>query len=985
MGGQLANFIRGDAHVRITMQTIRNSTASIPAQRTEVDIPALEWMGLSLGHARFVLQEHPLDGSSAVQATVRGPVLQADIDLQLPFTLNPLSGEATLSNADVAGSAHIVISDPQLLARALDMPAVPLNPASVELDLNIEGPLSGPALTANFRMNEMRSHNITLGDLSVDWTRFAGEPNQPRDQIALRYTRPDASGLRVDWAGMVALDPLRLTAGFDWEQPMKLSAEGTLRDQELRALGPLHTGIVFDLQVDGSAEGKLKALDGKFRIHGPLTLGERSFPANFNLELAQGSQHLDARVDDLFSLQLRAKPDLLKLAKTDPSWLSAPLLGQLDVALRASSLAIFFPTLHQLQGQIQGTAHIAGSIGTPTLDGEINWQDGGVTWTTLNRRITPLTGALSFHGTNFDLRVDARAPASPTIPGTLALTAHGTLPQLLWDEYYYSAWQAAGDLSVQDFPWVQRHYPISVVSGQAAFVLTKNQEELRGDVTLARSSVHVSAERMPKAASIPMNPDIVVFDAWGNQTQYRSMLEGAGKLRLNLRLDDPLKITGQGNQIEVTGEMELVRDGQRISVRGGYEPRGTSTFMLFENPMTLSHGIVTLAAGDLRQRTRLDAMGAPQASPLEPTIELVAHGEVENTTVLVRLTGPLSRPSLTLASRPAIPDYEIISLLVTGRADAISDRNSNVRKAAEELVERYHNPSLQRQLFAQIGIDKLGFGFGSSVTNPILTVGKQLTKNLYIETVYHHDAPWDANTMEGRIEQRLTPAWTFDTAFGDAAEGRLGFFWKARFGAPAPPAFSPEEWAKLNTFQGAPSTALHNEPVDKTTKHARPAPRPPCPYEQPGLRSPPLAGHPSPVSADNSDSAAPCLTPAQLSQFVATPLIIAFAPNQATPQADDMLIALAELMRRYPFLAANIFGHSDVQGDDAGKQRVSLARANNTQALLMTWGIESTRLRTEGASDTRLLNPAQSDEADAQNRRTEIHLQLRPIDPTPTP
>lgn len=985
MGASLAQFVSGDAHVRITMQTMRDSTGAIPAQRTEIDIPALGWMGIDLGHARFILEERPLDGATMLQATIRGAVLDADVDLLTAFTLNPLSGALTLPDGDIAGSVRIALHDPQALAKALGLPAFPLNPASVQLNLNISGALSRLTVDARLRLKELESHGKILGDLAAHWTRFADEDTRIGDRITLDYQRPDASGLRMDWAGTLAFDPVLLTAEIDGDQPIKLSAEGTLRDQELRALGPLHSGIEFDLNVHGSAAGKLKALDGEWSVRGPIKLGKQSFPAQFNLNIAQGAQHLDAQVEELFTLQLRAKPDLVRLMKTDPTWLDAPLEGQLDMALRAASLAVFLPALHKLQGKIEGAARIAGSIGTPTLDGAINWQDGGATWTTLNRRIKPLAAALTFSGTDFDLRVDGQAPTSPSIPGLLKLATHGTLPRLQWDEFYYTSWQAAGDLSVGGFPWVQRHYPISVVTGQGEFELTKSREELLVNLQLANSSVQVSAERMPKAASIPMNPDIVVLDAWGNQTQYRSMLEGAGRLRLDLSLRDPLKITGQGNQIEVTGDMELVRDGQRIQVRGGFEPRGTSTFMLFENPMTLSHGIVTLAAGDLRQRTRLDPSGAPQASPLEPIIELVAHGEVENTTVLVRLTGPLSRPSLTLASRPAIPDYEIISLLVTGRADAISDRNSNVRKAAEELVERYHNPSLQRQLFAQIGIDKLGFGFGSSVTNPILTVGKQLTKNLYVETIYHHDAPWDANTMEGRIEQRLTPAWTFDTAFGDAAEGRLGFFWKARFGAPPPPAFSPEEWAKLNTFERAQGPEEGDKPVANAGNHQPPTPRPPCPYGPPRPQPDELADRLDSATGDHAQNAAPCISAQQLSHFQATPLIIAFPPNQATPDADDLLIALAELMRRYPFLRAHIVGHSDARGDEAGKQRVSEARAQNTAAQLLARGIEGARLQTEGAGDSKLLNPAPTDDADAENRRTEILLELRPTEPHSAP
>ena len=134
-----------------------------------------------------------------------------------------------------------------------------------------------------------------------------------------------------------------------------------------------------------------------------------------------------------------------------------------------------------------------------------------------------------------------------------------------------------------------------------------------------------------------------------------------------------------------------------------------------------------------------------------------------------------------------------MTLLITGRADAVDDRDGDVRRQVEKLVARFHNPSLSRQLYDRLGVDKLGLGFGSSVTQPILTVGKQLNRQLYVETVYHHNAPPDENEKEAHVEYRLDPQWTFDTVYGDAGFGSLGVFWQTQFGGPRPPA-PPDDW-----------------------------------------------------------------------------------------------------------------------------------------------------------------------------------------------
>ena len=111
------------------------------------------------------------------------------------------------------------------------------------------------------------------------------------------------------------------------------------------------------------------------------------------------------------------------------------------------------------------------------------------------------------------------------------------------------------------------------------------------------------------------------------------------------------------------------------------------------------------------------------------------------------------------------------------------------------LLAAFQNPVLQRELQDSLGIDRVCVAFGDDVDQPIVTVGKRVSRRVYVETQYHHNAPKDDNTAEVQLEYSIKPPhWTIETYFGDAAEGGLGVWWRKRFGGgkrPTPAAPAP--------------------------------------------------------------------------------------------------------------------------------------------------------------------------------------------------
>ncbi|MFY8273777.1 OmpA family protein [Pseudoalteromonas sp. SSDWG2] len=91
--------------------------------------------------------------------------------------------------------------------------------------------------------------------------------------------------------------------------------------------------------------------------------------------------------------------------------------------------------------------------------------------------------------------------------------------------------------------------------------------------------------------------------------------------------------------------------------------------------------------------------------------------------------------------------------------------------------------------------------------------------------------------------------------------------------------------------------------------------------------------------------------------------------------ADDIQ-KVADFMTKYPETEVKLEGHASAVGDAGYNKVLSKKRADKVAAQLVKDGISESRIETVGMGEERLLNPANTAEAHAENRRVEAHISV---------
>ena len=151
------------------------------------------------------------------------------------------------------------------------------------------------------------------------------------------------------------------------------------------------------------------------------------------------------------------------------------------------------------------------------------------------------------------------------------------------------------------------------------------------------------------------------------------------------------------------------------------------------------------------------------------------------------------------------------------------------------------------------------------------------------------------------------------------------------------------------------------QPKPAPTPEPKPAPAPaPAPAPQPRQEVKPVeAPKPKPV--------------AEKVTFAAD-VLFDFDKSVVKPEGKSKLDDLSNKVKGVNLEVVIAIGHADSIGSDAYNQKLSVRRAESVKAYLVSKGIESNRIYTEGKGEKQPVADNKTREGRAKNRRVEIEV-----------
>ncbi|TFW29226.1 translocation/assembly module TamB domain-containing protein [Massilia horti] len=533
--------------------------------------------------------------------------------------------------------------------------------------------------------------------------------------VPITYLAQFGSGARGSLSG-------NLTLGAQWALDLRTAKatggapalDGTLH--VFREQGDIVVGAEVPVALG------LRQLDARADMNGGalrmqvLVDGTRSGNARLDATV----QMLDGRIANDSPLRLTASADMESIA-----WL-APLGGQ--------------PGL-ELDGALKLALSGAGTVGAPTLSGNVNGDNLAVRWPDQGLRLkngqlrAVLAGdqlqlqRLSFEG------VQGRVVAD----GTVRFAGGETNVQL--------------KLVADKLEALSRPDRMVVISGQSTLVRDPRRFALEGNFRVNRAVVELAPQGRPTLSN-----DVIVL---GREQKAPPPKQETGvplSIDLTADLGDEFRLRGMGIDANLAGSLRVRRNDELPPRVNGTIRAVHGTYAAYGQNLTIERAVLTFSgAYDNPSLDILAVRKRPEGEPLSET----------NVEAGVQVRGTAQSPQARLVSTPTVNDSEKLSWLVLGHGmQGTSTNEADVLSTAAAALLGGTGGGFQSKLANSLGLDELGVrqatGTGPGLENTVVTVGKRISSRMFLS--FEQGAATATSLV--RLRYRLNPRVTLQIQTG---------------------------------------------------------------------------------------------------------------------------------------------------------------------------------------------------------------------------
>ena len=183
-------------------------------------------------------------------------------------------------------------------------------------------------------------------------------------------------------------------------------------------------------------------------------------------------------------------------------------------------------------------------------------------------------------------------------------------------------------------------------------------------------------------------------------------------------------------------------------------------------------------------------VGFNGGSELDPELDVRLTRELSETMLIIEVHGTAKKPTLVLTCDPPIYDQsEVIAAILSGdpATQRVDDRSldQKVTGAISGLLVG----KIKDQIAPNLPIDVIKVDTGTEGSTGLadtrVEIGKYITDTIYVSYVHQFGSTFvgtqQFNTNEADLEWRFKKHYELETAFGDAAVGRVNLYWTIRY------------------------------------------------------------------------------------------------------------------------------------------------------------------------------------------------------------
>jgi len=480
-------------------------------------------------------------------------------------------------------------------------------------------------------------------------------------------------------------------------------------------MSEMFTAIVLPLEAEVDltlAEGLPPAGVASISVgSGTITpsAGSTTLPPS-PIHVSSGSLHATARegvVTTDLNLTLAASDQLSGSAtlQLDDKWRSRPLQQSLQARLAArlgdlTLLSLYIPHLEEAHGNLASEFIIEGTLAAPLITGEAQLM--------MPQAQLPRLG-LSLH--DVDIRATSDRPGELTLIGK-ASSGSGVLHANGWfrttgDKSWHSELRLAGEqLLVSRIPEAQ-----VTVSPDLLLRATPPRLSISGEVRIDEARLE------PREFALATTPseDVVVVAA---DEEVKRPPRWSVTSDIRLLADDTIYLKGYGFSGYLGGKLRLIDEAARPPrAQGELHLVPGASYRAFGQDLKAEYGRLYYADTALEN----------------PGLDINAVRQVGEVVAGVRIEGTAQQPQLTLFSRPAMDQVDILSYLTLGRPFTLAgtDDGNTMMQAANSAGLAGGDYLLDR-IGSRFNLDEARLESSGESGEPWLVLGRYLSPRLYV-------------------------------------------------------------------------------------------------------------------------------------------------------------------------------------------------------------------------------------------------------------